>query len=597
MARIRVRSFGGMIPALDSKLLPNENASNAVNCRLVDGKLRPFKKVSNPYNPPASVNMTRSEIGFDRIENVPFSGAYLSQYPTMFRVLNQNASKYDSVGYPFVTHPRIFGVAETVVRGIDFGGGPLRTLGVPSGPRILLKGITPQLRSKYPIARRYCATYVNQYGEEGPPGVISQDIYCFEGDTIDLLIRPTFNNFPDHFYALSKIRLYRTAAPYDNGEQMGNKNDTDFILVTELDYRYSPVGVDDQFIDTIPTSDIPGDLLLSKEFFHAPQLNAVAMAELESGYLAIATNDGAIRISERFQYHAFPLRNEITIPQQIASMVAYYDSLFVTCKNGSAYKIDIRPDATGITFDVNPYPDVYSSNEARSLVRSNFGAVFASQRGLVGLNAQQQVLLTRGLINPDVWNKQFSPIYGIWASGYYIGLGTPDNRHWLMDVPDDITGQTPFGKLVYLDQEIIPANPNLVIDPTMFSGIYGKDRVYFFQGGAVLFTWEGLEQPASEVDAARYIWRSKTFVMPAPTTFAAAKIGFKNKDGSAGPIPLTFKLYGDGVLKYERLVYSDKPFRLPHLYKSTNWEFELIGYSDVDEVHIATSMIELSDET
>jgi hypothetical protein len=77
-------------------------------------------------------------------------------------------------------------------------------------------------------------------------------------------------------------------------------------------------------------------------------------------------------------------------------------------------------------------------------------------------------------------------------------------------------------------------------------------------------------------------------------TYAAAKVTFAS--GQALPGELTFKLYGDGVLKYERPVFTDEPFRLPHLYKSLNWYFELVGTAEVHEVHIATSMDDLGNE-
>jgi hypothetical protein len=596
MAAIHVTSFGGMIPAVDVKLLPNGNASYARNCRLLNGKLQPFKRLNFINQSTYPAIKFNGELGYDSVENTLFTSAAEGQYPILTRMLNQNAYNYAYTGYPYQLSLRTFSIAASVIRGTDYSGTTARALGVPPGPACVNQGVSPQQRSKYPTARRYCATYVNMFGEESTPGTISADIYCFEGDSISISINPSFANPPTGLYPISKIRLYRTASEYESGEELGNKLNTDFLLVTE--FAYTPSSF--VFVDDIPTHTIPGDLLLSREFFNPRQIDAVAMVQLDAGYLAIAYVDGTISISERFMFHAFPLRNQITIPESISSMVAYYDMLIVTCRNNSAYKVTVRPDAAGISFDVQRYPDRYAAEAARALVGTNFGALYSSPRGLVALSRDQQVLVTKDMILPQQWNTIFAPTIAGWAEGYYIGVGTAGGENWIMDVPDQISGQTQFGQLVYVDSQIIPARPNPV--PGLYSMVYGRDRLFIFDApyeGTNLYEWSGLERPEQLGEAARYVWRSKTFVTRAPTTFAAAKITFTKNYASIpdGMGSVIFRLFGDGALRCEINVYGNEPFRLPHLYKATNWVFELEGEAYIDEVHIATSMTELNGES
>lgn len=590
MARIHVSTFGGMIPALEDKLLPNENASFAMNCRLDNGKLRAFKRAVpvDLVTEPAAAQ--RGELGYDQQENAFFTSYYQGQYPILIRSLLQNAYKQYTASYPYSLSLRTYSVANNVIRGTDYGSATYRVLGVPGGPSVVFNGLLPALRTNKPTARAYCATYVNIFGEESAPGSNTVSIFGNEGDTFRLLINPSFNNTEYELYPISKIKLYRTLGEYETGEQLGNKHNTDWHLVREFPYQNNSF----EFYDDITSDKIPADLLLSKEFFMPPQVDAVAMVMLDLGFLVIAYTDGTIRVSERFQYHAYPLRNQITIPEAISSMVALDNVLYVTCKNNSAYQITILLDPSGFRHDVKKYKDKYASRDARSLVSTNFGALFSSPRGLVSLSTAQQVLVTQQMILPQQWNSTFAPVVATWAAGYYIGLNTTGGYNWLMDVPDQISGQTPYGKLTFINHELIPNRGQEAI-PGVFSAVYGRDSVYIYDAyTSQLHMWDGLEETANEPYLAKYVWRSKMFVTPAPVTFAAAKITFKAM--SSGSTGVIFKLYGDGRLRYERFVNGDEPFRLPHLYKATNWMFELEGYGEVHEVHIATSMTELRGE-
>jgi hypothetical protein len=87
-----------------------------------------------------------------------------------------------------------------------------------------------------------------------------------------------------------------------------------------------------------------------------------------------------------------------------------------------------------------------------------------------------------------------------------------------------------------------------------------------------------------------YTWRSKVFVLPGGTTMAAAKV----VNGDDGAIQVNF--YGDGNLIYSYAVQDSTPFRAPHNHSCINWEIELIGTGTVQEVHLSTSMRELTEE-
>jgi hypothetical protein len=86
----------------------------------------------------------------------------------------------------------------------------------------------------------------------------------------------------------------------------------------------------------------------------------------------------------------------------------------------------------------------------------------------------------------------------------------------------------------------------------------------------------------------RYVWRSKKFVFPGQTTFAAAKV--VQACGGGG---VRFRLYIDCCCVFETVVRGCVPFRLPANLRGITAEIELLGCSRVTEVRVASSIREL----
>lgn len=83
-----------------------------------------------------------------------------------------------------------------------------------------------------------------------------------------------------------------------------------------------------------------------------------------------------------------------------------------------------------------------------------------------------------------------------------------------------------------------------------------------------------------------YRWKSKKFVMPGRTTFAAAKVVMDK-----GCVRL--RLHVDGCCRYDAVVQNCAPFRLVDQLVGTELEIELIGTATIHEVHVASTIEEL----
>lgn len=103
-----------------------------------------------------------------------------------------------------------------------------------------------------------------------------------------------------------------------------------------------------------------------------------------------------------------------------------------------------------------------------------------------------------------------------------------------------------------------------------------------------------LPQPGGTTDVSyegsrkqEYIWKSKKFVMPGRTTFGAMKVVH-----AKGCVRV--KICVDCRCVYEAVVQGCAPFRLPSQIAGTVVEIELRGTATVYEVHIASTMKELT---
>lgn len=84
-----------------------------------------------------------------------------------------------------------------------------------------------------------------------------------------------------------------------------------------------------------------------------------------------------------------------------------------------------------------------------------------------------------------------------------------------------------------------------------------------------------------------YRWKSKKYVMAGRTNMTAAKITMDK-----GCVRL--RIHVDGCCRYDAIVQNCAPFRLPDQMVGIEWEIELIGQARIYQVHIASTIEELT---
>ena len=149
----------------------------------------------------------------------------------------------------------------------------------------------------------------------------------------------------------------------------------------------------------------------------------------------------------------------------------------------------------------------------------------------------------------------------------------------------------PFQHLVTIDA---PTDGNVIDSCEGRQGMYYLSEVFKF--GKYSYYVHVLPTPGSRTDAAykggarqTYVWKSKKFVMPGRTNMTAAKVTMDK-----GCVRM--RIHIDGCCRYDKVVTSCAPFRLPDQLVGIEWEIELVGQATIYEVHVASTMEELTDE-
>lgn len=578
MPSVRITRFAGLLPEVAPRLLREDHAQIAHNTLLWDGYLRPlpgWQQISVADGTITSIFATPAATsqGYG-ISVTLFDAQQAGTEPFIFRslwgiyILDGSLRYYD-------------GYANQV-------GIPNKLLVAPIFTQT--QNITPQHRSVYPAQRTYALTYMADNKESAPTvfPVLGDSGNLFEGDFVTLNF--TFTN-RDPEMGINKARLYRTIVGLDTGENIQNARETVFHLVKE----FTLSGTNTYgYVDQATADMIPGDRCLTEQFGPLLVDNPTFVGQSESGWLVVAGTDNTyidrstIHVSDKFLWHTFALQNFNAIPDIITDGAIFYDDVFFGTRM-RPYHMRIAhnedPNSESLNIHITPFPDTYGCVSG-TMVATNFGAMYASPDGLIALQVNEDDVATKKVANPgDIINNPVAPVdFGdtlnsAWWNGLFVGFCAGVGYVFVHE--NSHNNQYPLSQLVTFNP------PPGIQGPSFVTGSSAGGLFAAF--GNVLYRWP---MPGYGYEAANklvYRWKSKQFVMAGGTTFAAAKV-VNDADGQ-----LQFNFYGDGVLIYSVSVFDSEPFRIPAQHNVITVELEIIGQATVREIHLATSMRELTE--
>lgn len=393
-----------------------------------------------------------------------------------------------------------------------------------------------------PESRTYVYTYVTAYGEEGPPSDASAVVDVDPAYAVTLSV-PTGS--PNGAYNITSKRIYRSST-------VGSRAQFQFVAEVAL--------ATGSYVDTKEQADL-GEVLPSEDWI-APPATLKGLKVMANG-VGVGFSGRTLYLSEPYLLHAWP--HKYPVRDEIVGLGTFGQTVVVLTKGRPEMFTGIDPAAMSNI----PMSLAQSCSSKTSIVDMGDGVIFASPDGLVSVGQSGIDIISKQFFNREQWQAiNPSSIKAYLYNGKYICFYT-DTSNVRGGLIFDISGQG--APLLTTDIHATTAVTAGFYDAT-------TDTLYFARGGNIVRFDRG--------SALTYTWRSKVYRLPFQNNFAAAIV-------RADAYPVTFKIYADGALKHTQTVANGEIFRLPSGFRGLDWEVEVTGTSQVTEVAVAKSSMEL----
>ncbi len=301
--KIDIQNFKGSTPKVDRKLLPDGYATVAQNCRTDSGSLVPYngtsfivtpgkagvKKTIFKYNDfwlhwTTVVDVIRGPIAGDTSDRVYWTGDGLPKVSDASIITAGGGTQYPTNSY---------------------------TLGVPApttAPFVSVSGASSDPTQAE--SRAYVYTFVNSYGDEGPPGPVSSIVSPEPAQTVDLAGMETA---PSGAYNITQKRIYRTST---------GSTGTEYKFVATIAIANTT------YNDSISSSIVGLNETLPSTYWDAPPSDMHSLVLHPSGFAAgISGKD--ICFSVPYIPHAWPVGYRIPIEEQPIGLGVFGNTVLV----------------------------------------------------------------------------------------------------------------------------------------------------------------------------------------------------------------------------------------------------------------------------
>lgn len=599
MVAARVSPFGGMIPAVDNRLLPDTAAAHSENTWLYSGTAIGLP-VAKYLRDNGSLNTTK----VFRIPNGATDAVHIEDaiwmefsHPDTDVIRSVVADdSFDRYYWASPAGPPRYNTRDRIAAGED---GFL--LGIPSPT---LTSVTPSGGSSSTlISRSYVTTFVSAYGEEGPPSnaIIIESAKL--DDTFAIVMAPADANDLGINRNLEKRRIYRTITATDGT--------TTFFLVTELP------------IATLTYNDNASDLAVSSSSelestnWTGPPDDLEGFVTFTNGIVA-GFRGNEIWFCEPYRPHAWPAQYVLVVEYTIVGLGVSSQTL-VVCTEGFPHLVTgIAPSSMSVTKLAGLLP----CTSRGSIVSVVEGVYYSSPEGLALVSSGGIVVATKELIRKDKWRElvTLATLRSVRLGPAYFAFGSA--RFGVFE-------ETAFDTDAFTQEDVSEARRGILIDPTSQHVAFNlvvlpsteepvanvmsdawTGEIFLIYGGKTYW----LDIGDSDQQRQSYTWRSKVFQPADRKNFQAMKIFFRVPANTPplNPVPNTDPVqeladdqYGlvrvyagteDSDLKLvmtREIRTSGEMMRMPSGFKYDFWQWEIEGRVEILSIQAATSPSEL----
>lgn len=398
--------------------------------------------------------------------------------------------------------------------------------------------------------RTYVATFVNGYGEEGPPSDPTSIQTMTPGTAVTFANLPTTSLYGPTDYNITAIRLYRT-------DQTGNYRLVTVKLssgTTTTDIPYGSANVVDGIKDAELAESIP------TIGWYEPPSNLQGIILMPGGVI-VGFVDKSIYACVPYIASAWPYEYQLKVDYPIVGLVNTAAGIVVLTQGLPSLVVGTDPAAWSLVKLESPQACVSS----RSIVDMGDYALYAGPFGLVAIQQNEAQPVTESLFSRTQW-QDYSP--GSLNASFYEQkyFGSSGGRSFVFN----------------------PSTKDFVQIDQAFSAFYNDlstDTLYVLKSDGSIASWD---RGSSYLT---YSWTSKIFQTPFPINFGAAQVVSEATSGN----PITFYLYADGALVATHTVTDVNPFRLPVTPRALNFQVKVTGSARVSMISVANAVSELRD--
>ena len=439
--------------------------------------------------------------------------------------------------------------------------------------------------------RVYVYTYVNDWGEEGPPSEPSEFHEWQDGKTVTLT---GFSPPPLGFKEVVAIRIYRMAVG-DTG--------ADWFFVSEMEAG------DTEFVDDV--AEIALGEVLSTEEYDLPQVDARGLISVGNGVLA-AFQGNEVSFSEPYLPYAWPDKFRLNTFGSIIAMGQAISACVVLTNRNPHYIFLSHGSSTKLSpeeYGLYPLGEQTPCISPYGVASTEFGVIFPAADGLRVLDGSgPSKLLTDQLVTAKEWVAMFDPLNIVAAhhDGYYFGF---------------LPG---CGFALHLRTGV------LTWTGFQARAAHTDGLSLFLASGEAIVEWEG------GLGLLAGIFKSKVFRFPKPVNMAALRVdsafdeflgrmeailesvrtgnSLRSRNvmtladeswmdhsvsgDNLTDLPYTgedlarvqFRIWADGVLRYDREMPLGGADRLPAGFLAREWQFEIVTPVHVKQVSLGSSV-------
>lgn len=488
MPVVKLEGFSGISPRTGPTELAPTQAQVARNLKLQSGELRPWRKPVTEYTP-SSVNTQTVFL----LENTSSGLSRWLEWDTDVDVVYGPIADstdyriyYTGDGVPKKTN---WAMASTLGAGVKPFPNAWLHMGVPAptvAPTLVKTGGSGTVYED----RAYVYTYVSTFGsitEESAPSPAQTTLAVEPDATITV---SAFGTAPfGAGYNITAIRIYRSVS---------SSTTANYLYVGQVSVNPTTGVASGSFADNVAAANL--GVALPSMYYTPPPSGLKGLVAMPNGILAGFTGN-QVWFCEPYLPHAWPTAYMMTVGAPIVGLGVFGQTL-VVCTTEQPYLISgSLPGA--MTQEKLPLPEPCASK--RSIASDQFGVLYASPNGIVSVAPGTADVISRPLFTRDEWQTYFpqTMVGAIYQNMYMLFY----------------EGSTSQGALVLMRGDVPPlvsldTRARCVFVRRSTAAVYVVDPV----------TSEILQLDADPVNNLFYEWKSKLFMQPEPTNYAAMKM-------------------------------------------------------------------------